>query len=64
MGRLQCGLSLADESSRSGRPGRLPQVTSRGPRPGRPVGAFEAVPYTAALHELGLTPLLDEIPPF
>lgn len=47
-----------------GRPPQLPQVVSRGPRPGHPVGAFESPPFPQALHELGLTPLLDQIPPF
>ncbi|SHE24389.1 hnh endonuclease [Actinomyces glycerinitolerans] len=59
--RLRRGLEMA---SRRGGPGHPPQVTSRGPRPGQPVGAFEAHPYPAALHDLGLAPLLDKIPPF
>ncbi|MDO4901923.1 HNH endonuclease signature motif containing protein, partial [Actinomyces sp.] len=71
--RLHHGLALAADFGRtdcSDRtdgpdcPGKSPQVTSRGPRPGQPPGAFETVPYPAALHELGLAPLLDEIPPF
>ncbi|WP_247595346.1 HNH endonuclease signature motif containing protein [Actinomyces procaprae] len=65
--RLRHGLKLATAPGRPdspGRPGRPPQVTSRGPRPGQVVGAFEAVPYPDALHDLGLAPLLDEIPPF
>ncbi|MDO4899932.1 HNH endonuclease signature motif containing protein [Actinomyces sp.] len=59
--RLRHGLKLA---TASGRPGRPPWVTSRGPRPGQVVGAFESTPYPDALHDLGLAPLLDEIPPF
>ncbi|WP_147680228.1 HNH endonuclease signature motif containing protein [Actinomyces ruminicola] len=60
--RLQHGLDLsAQDANRRGAP---PQVTSRGPRPGRPVGAFESTPYPQALHDLGLAQLLDEIPPF
>ena len=35
-----------------------PRLETHGPRPGRSPGAFEAVPYPAALHELGLTALL------
>ena len=41
-----------------------PRLETRGPRPGRSPGAFEAVPYPAALHELGLTALLDAVVPF
>ncbi|SDN66000.1 HNH endonuclease [Actinomyces ruminicola] len=72
MTRLQHGLDLAARTPNSpaaaagriNRPGRPPRITSRGPRPGRPVGAFEPTPYPDALHQLDLTPLLDEIPPF
>lgn len=41
-----------------------PAITTRGPRPGERAGAFEPVPYPQALHDLGLAPLLDAIPPF
>ncbi|PHP51965.1 HNH endonuclease [Actinomyces ruminis] len=51
-------------STRPGWPPQPPQVVSRGPRPGHPLGAFETVPFPQALHDLGLTPLLDQIPPF
>ncbi|PHP53226.1 HNH endonuclease [Actinomyces ruminis] len=62
VGRLQHGLDLsAQAANRCGGP---PRVTSRGPRPGQPVGAFETTAYPQALHDLGLAPLLDEIPPF
>ena len=39
-------------------------ITTRGPRPGENPGDFETTPYPRALHTLGLTPLLDAIPPF
>ncbi|WP_311469624.1 DUF222 domain-containing protein [uncultured Actinomyces sp.] len=39
-------------------------LTARGPRPGQRPGAFETVPYPAALHTLGLAALLDEVPAF
>ncbi|SDN88446.1 HNH endonuclease [Actinomyces ruminicola] len=62
MDRLQHGLDLsAQDTNRCDGP---PRVTSRGPQPGQPVGAFEATAYPEALHDLGLTVLLDEIPPF
>ncbi|CED90033.1 HNH endonuclease signature motif containing protein [Actinomyces succiniciruminis] len=51
-------------SRRPGRPPQPPQVVSRGPRPGHPIGAFETAPFPQALHDLGLAPLLDQIPPF
>ncbi|RAX22787.1 HNH endonuclease [Actinomyces sp. Z3] len=62
LSRLQHGLELSarDAARADGRP----RVASRGPRPGQPVGAFETTPYSEALHDLGLAPLLDEIPPF
>ncbi|WP_128683582.1 hypothetical protein [Actinomyces qiguomingii] len=60
--RLQHGLDLnSRDATRRGEP---PRVTSRGPRPGQPIGAFETTAYPEALHELALAPLLDEIPPF
>ncbi len=59
--RLQHGLDLAVGPGEASRP---PVVASRGPHPGQPVGAFESVPYPQALHDLGLAPLLDQIPPF
>lgn len=40
------------------------ELSTRGPRPGQRAGAFEPAPYPQALHALGLTPLLDEVPPF
>ena len=47
-------------------PGRetAAMITTRGPRPGENPGDFETTPYPRALHTLGLTPLLDVIPPF
>lgn len=60
--RLQHGLDLSAQNTT--RRGTTPRVTSRGPRPGQPVGAFEAAAYPQALHDLGLAVLLDEIPPF
>lgn len=60
--RLQRGLDLsAQDTTCRGTP---PRVSSRGPRPGQPVGAFETTAYPEALHDLGLAVLLDEIPPF
>ena len=41
-----------------------PVITTRGPRPGENPGDYETTPYPRALHALGLTPLLDAIPPF
>ena len=58
--RLERGLAQAVARAGEGA-GRL---ETRGPRPGRSPGAFEAVPYPAALHELGLTALLDAVVPF
>ncbi len=61
---------LGGVSTRAGtRPGLPPQppqvqVVSRGPRPGHPIGAFETTPFPQALHDLGLAPLLEQIPPF
>ncbi|MDU0349648.1 HNH endonuclease signature motif containing protein [Actinomyces sp. MRS3W] len=60
--RLEHGLDLSVQDAT--RPGRPPRITSRGPRPGQPVGAFETTPYPEALRDLGLAALLDEIPPF
>ena len=45
-------------------PGGAPVLATRGPRPGQRPGAYETVPYAQALHTLGLTALLDEVPPF
>ena len=58
--RLERGLAQAVARAGEGA-GRL---ETRGPRPGQCPGAFEAVPYPAALHELGLTALLDAVVPF
>ena len=58
--RLERGLAQAAAWAGEGA-GRL---ETRGPRPGQRPGAFEAVPYPAALHELGLTALLDAVVPF
>ena len=58
--RLERGLAQAVARAGEGA-GRL---ETRGPRPGQRPGAFEAVPYPAALHELGLTALLDAVVPF
>ncbi|MDU0348711.1 HNH endonuclease signature motif containing protein, partial [Actinomyces sp. MRS3W] len=60
--RLQRGLNLAAEEANS--VGRPPCLTSRGPRPGERPGAFETTAYPEPVHELGLAPLLDEVPPF
>ncbi|MBM6979191.1 MAG: DUF222 domain-containing protein [Actinomyces succiniciruminis] len=62
LSRLQHGLDLSARDAT--RAGERPRITSRGPRPGQPVGAFETTAYSDALHDLGLAPLLDEIPPF
>ena len=58
--RLAKGLAESDPAGRK----TVPVLTTRGPRPGQNPGDFETVPYSRALHELGLTPLLDAIPPF
>ena len=58
--RLERGLAQAAPRAGEG----APRLETRGPRPGRSPGAFEAVPYPAALHELGLTALLDAVVPF
>ena len=60
--RLERGLAQA--APRAGAGEGAPRLETRGPRPGRSPGAFEAVPYPAALHELGLTALLDAVVPF
>ena len=60
--RLERGLAQA--APRAGTGEGAPRLETRGPRPGRSPGAFEAVPYPAALHELGLTALLDAVVPF
>ena len=60
--RLERGLAQA--APRAGAGEGRPRLETRGPRPGRSPGAFEAVPYPAALHELGLTALLDAVVPF
>ena len=39
-------------------------ITAHGPRPGENPGDYETTPYHPALHTLGLSPLLDTIPPF
>ncbi|WP_308807153.1 HNH endonuclease [Actinomyces sp. 594] len=54
----------ATDAASPARPSRPPEIVSRGPRPGHPTGAFETKPFPYALHELGLAPLLDQIPPF
>ena len=58
--RLTKGLAESDPAGCK----TAPVLTTRGPRPGQNSGDFETVPYSRALHELGLTPLLDAIPPF
>ena len=58
--RLAKGLAESDPAGRK----TVPVLTTRGPRPGQNPGDFETVPYSRALHELGLTPLLDATPPF
>ena len=58
--RLAKGLAESDPAGRK----TVPVLTTRGPRPGQNPGDFETVPYSRALHELGLTPPLDAIPPF
>ena len=58
--RLTKGLAESDPAGCK----TAPVLTTRGPRPGQNPGDFETVPYSRALHELGLTPLLDAIPPF
>ena len=58
--RLAKGLAESDPAGRKA----VPVLTTRGPRPGQNPGDFETVPYSRALHELGLTPLLDATPPF
>lgn len=58
--RLVKGLAESDPAGRK----TAPVITTRGPRPGQKPGDFETVPYSRALHELGLTPPLDAIPPF
>ena len=60
--RLERGLAQA--APRAGTGEGAPRLETRGPRPGRSPGAFEAAPYPAALHELGLTALLDAVVPF
>ena len=41
-----------------------PLLTTHGPHPNQNPGDYETTPYHPALHTLGLTPLLDTIPPF
>ena len=60
--RLERGLAQA--APRAGTGEGAPRLETRGPRPGRSPGAFEAAPSPAALHELGLTALLDAVVPF
>ena len=73
LARLEKGLALAgaeggdpDEPRAQGShpDAAQPVLESRGPLPGERAGAYEPVPYDHALHILGLTPLLDEVPPF
>ena len=63
LNRLDKGLARADLGL-SETPGGAPVLATRGPRPGQRPGAYETVPYAQALHTLGLTALLDEVPPF
>ncbi|WKR21599.1 hypothetical protein AIF0345_1522 [Actinomyces israelii] len=41
-----------------------PLITTHGPHPNENPGDYETTPYHPTLHTLGLTPLLDTIPPF
>ena len=63
LNRLDKGLAR-DDLGLSETPGGAPVLATRGPRPGQRPGAYETVPYAQALHTLGLTALLDEVPPF
>lgn len=58
------GVGHRRDGTDSATPACQPVLTTREPRPGQQAGAYEPTPYHHALHELGLVPLLDEIPPF
>ena len=65
-GTTATGLSAAAGDAVGLGPGRQtrPVITAHGPRPGENPGDYETTPYHPALHTLGLSPLLDTIPPF
>ena len=65
-GTTATGLSAAAGDAAGLGPGRQtrPVITAHGPRPGENPGDYETTPYHPALHTLGLSPLLDTIPPF
>ena len=69
--RLEHGLNhYADNTGDSPAPATdptgppQPVLTTRGPGPATAPGAYETTPHPAALHALGLTAILDAIPPY